>query len=132
MPQIHDRLNGTDEFWLLQPWLVAHYVHVETRALLRHGLPDAASANDVDGLASYLVAEKRQIRLPEPPLVFANQFFRSPQPPCQGSQSKKSKFGRGLGEHIRRVGVGNFEAIGGSAVDVVEADCELRHGFQRA
>src|SRR5215469_540790 len=129
MPQVHDALDRCKKFFVYADRVIAQDVHVETRALLCHGLSDSASANNRDGLAGYFVAEKRKIRMPKSPFVFANEFLRHPQPSRQRCKSEKSELSSRFGQHVGRVRVRNLVPIGSRAVDVVIPYCELRYGF---
>src|SRR5271165_1444902 len=103
MPQVHHRLQGGDKLLVLSLWLIKKDVHVEAAAFLGHGLTDTPSPNDGYGLAGHLVAQKRQIGMPESPLIFTNQLFGGPQPTRQGGESEEGKLGRRLRQHVRSV-----------------------------
>src|SRR5262249_30434097 len=65
--KIHQLLRPLYEAVILIGGIEAQYVHVEARALADHCLPDASSADDCNGLARYLIAQKRQKRMPRTP-----------------------------------------------------------------
>ena len=111
--------------------VVAQDVHVEAGALLDQRQPDAPGANHGDGLARNLVAEKRQVGMPETPLLFAGEVLGGPHFARQRTQHEEGKLGRGFGQHVGRVRERNLVAIGVGAVDVVKADRDLGHHLQR-
>jgi hypothetical protein len=77
--------------------VIAKNIHIESGAFLDHRQPNAPSANDRNRLTCNFIAQKRQIRMPESPLVFSCQVLRWPQLPSQRSQREKCKFGGGFG-----------------------------------
>jgi hypothetical protein len=130
MAEIHDLLNCLHIVVVLVNRVVTQDIHIEASAFLDHGQTDASGADHRDGLAGNFIAKKRQIGMPESPLVIACEMFRAPHFSRQDAHHEKRKLRRGFGEDIGSVGEGNFEAIGVGAVDVVEADGVLRHGFE--
>ncbi len=71
----HRLLNCFHVVMVLIRRIVAENVHIESGAFLDHCQPDSPRANDGDGLAGNFVAQKRQVRMPEPPFVLARQMF---------------------------------------------------------
>ncbi len=130
--QVVDLLDGLNELGVLEHRVVAQDVHVEANALLDERLANASGADHRDGLACHLVAHERQVGMPVIPAVLAHQLFRVPQLAGERGQNEESELGGGLGEHVGSVGEGNLVAVGVGAIDVVEADRNLRDDFQRA
>ena len=128
--QVHRFLNRLHVFVILVGRVVAQHVHVEAGALLDHGQADASGADDRDGFAGDFVSEKRQIRMPVSPLVFASQMLGAPHFAGQGAHHEKCEFGRGFGEDVGGVGEGNLVSVGVGAVDVVETDGDLGDDLQ--
>src|SRR5215469_13610388 len=92
--------------------VVAQHVHVKTNALLDERQSNPSGANHGDSLASHFVTQKRQIRMPESPLVLACQMFRSPHPPRQRTHHEERKLGCGLREYVRGMRERNLVMIG--------------------
>ena len=112
--------------------VVAKDVHVETRTLLNHRQADASGADDGDGLTGDLVAEERQERVPGRPLLFPHQALTLIHLARQHAHHEKSELGGRFGEHIGRVRERDLVLVSVGAVDVVEADRDLRHDLERA
>ena len=85
-----------------------------------------------DRLAGNFVAKERQIRMPRAPLVVAHEVLGGPEPARQAAQDEEGELGGGFRQHIGRMGEWNFVTIGVGAIDVVEADRNLRNYLQRA
>jgi hypothetical protein len=68
--------------------------------------------------------------MPRAPLVFAQKFFGVPHPAGECAQHEESEFGGGFGQDIGGIGERDLVLVGVGAVDVVEADRDLRHDFQ--
>ena len=130
MAQIHVLLNSSDVIVVLISRVVAQHVHVEAGAFLDDGQPDASRADDRDGLARYLVAQKRQVRMPISPLVVAGEVLGGPHLARQHAKHEEGELRGSLGENVGRVGERNLVAVGVGTVDVVESDGELGHDFQ--
>src|SRR5579871_2617747 len=69
MPQRINLLDRSYKRLVLVRRVIAQRVHVEADTLLDERQSNPASANDLDGLASHFVAQKRQVWMPESQLV---------------------------------------------------------------
>src|SRR5204863_4326237 len=105
---------------------------VETRALLDYRKAYASSTDDGNGLARDLVAKERQERVPRRPLLVPDQTLALPHLARQHSHHEKSELGGRFGKHVGGVREWDLVFVGVGAVDVVEADSDLRHGLERA
>src|SRR5215472_581171 len=71
--------------------VVAQQIHVEANTLLDKCQPDPSCPDHRDGLASYLISQKRQVRMPESPAVFPRQMFCLPHLSRQLAHHEKRK-----------------------------------------
>src|SRR6266851_2543456 len=131
LAQVHRLLNCFYIFMVLIRRVVAENIHVEPSTLLDHRQTDAPCADDCDRLASYFVSQKRQIRMPEAPLVFAGQVFGWPQLARYRSQHEEGEFCCRLGENVGGISERNLVTVRIRAIDVVKTDSKLRDNFQR-
>ena len=120
VPQIMYFLDGFYERVVLVRGVVAQHVHVESDALFDERQPNAPGANHSHGLPRDLVAEKRQVWIPESPLVVPGQVLRRPHSPCQRPQHEERKLRRRFGENVSRMGKWDLVAVGIRPVDVVK------------
>ena len=132
MAQVHQLLDGGDVLVIVIGRVVAQHVHVEAPALLNHRQSDASGANDGDGLACDLVAKEGEKRVPRWPLLLPHQALALPHLTSEHAHHEKCEFGCGFGEHVGCVRERNLVFVGVGPVDVVEADGDLRHDFERA
>ena len=112
--------------------VVAQKVHIKAGALLDHRQTNSPGADDRNGFAGDFIAQKRQIWMPESPLVIAGQVLRWPHLPRQHSQHEEREFSSRFREHVGSMGEGNFVLVGVRAIDVVKPNRELGHNFERS
>src|SRR5215469_9708559 len=120
MPQIENFLDALHKRVILIGRVIAEYVHVETNAFLDKREADAPGADHGDRFPGNFVAEKRQIGMPESPLVFAGQMLGRPHLARQHAEHEEGEFCGRFGQDLCRVGERNLEAIRIGAIDVVE------------
>ena len=111
--------------------IIAKNVHVKTRTLLNHRKADPPGSNHGDGFARDFIAKERQEWMPRRPPLFAHQPLALPHLSRQHAHHEKRELSRRFGEHIGCVGKRNFVFVRCCAIDVVEADRDLRHNLQR-
>jgi hypothetical protein len=104
---------------------MAQHVHVEAHRLGHHALADAAHPDHAERATGHLVAEPRQVRMPGRPLPLAQLELGRVEPPRDGADHEEGVLRGRVGQHVRRVRVGDPVAVGGGAVDVVHADRHL-------
>jgi len=68
---------------------------------------------------------------PVNPFIFPRQVFCRPQLAGQRTHQEESEFRGGFGEHVGSIGEGNPMSVGVGAIDIVEANGELSHDFER-
>src|SRR5215472_8311236 len=112
--------------------VVAQDVHVESSALFDHRQTDSPRADDRNCLASDFIAQKRQIRMPETPLVSPGQMLRTPKSSSQCPHHKKCELCGCFCVNVGCVREWNAIAVGVRAVDIVEADRVLSNDFECA
>src|SRR5215469_18120527 len=130
MPEIENFLDAPHKRMILIGRVIAEYVHVETNAFLDKREADAPGADHSHSFSRDFVAEKRQIRMPESPLVFAGQMLGRPHLARQHAEHEEGEFCGRFGQDLRRVGEGNLEAIRIGAIDVVEPDGVLSNDLE--
>ncbi len=111
--------------------IVAKDVHVEPGAFLDHRQADTSGADDGDRFASDLVTEERQERMPRRPLLFAHQAFAPPHLAREHAHHEKCELGGRFGKHVGGIRERDFVFVRVGAIDVVEADSDLRHDLER-
>src|SRR5439155_18320623 len=98
---------------------------IEPGALLDHRQTNAARTDDRNRLASNFVAKRRQVRMPEAPLVFASQVLGGPQLSRNRSQHEEGELRGRFGEDVGRVGEGDLVTVRFFTVDVVKTNRKL-------
>ena len=129
MAKIHQVLDLFHELFVLITGVIAQDIHIESGALLDHGLADAPGADHGDGLARHFISEKGQERMPCPPALFTHLQFAGPELTGEGPHHEEGKLGGGIGKNIGRMVERNFVAVGIGAVDIVKTDGNLGNNF---
>src|SRR5262249_38744940 len=83
-------------------------------------------------LACDFISKKGKERMPCAPLVLAHQALARPKLARDRAQNEEGKFCRGFRKYVCGIGERNLVTISVRAIDIVEADGELRHNFKLA
>ena len=131
MAQLLDLLNRVDESIVLVCRVIAQHVHIESNAFLGECKANSSSADDRNSFSGNLIAEERQVWMPESPFVLPREVFGSPHSARKCAHHEKCKLRSRFRQHIGCVSEWNLEAVRIRAVDIVEPDCDLGYDLQR-
>ena len=131
VPEIHQLLDRRDELVILINRVVTRDIHIEPGAFLDDRQTDAASADNRDGFARDLIAKEWQKRMPRRPFLFAHQALALPHFAREHAHHEKRKLGGRFGKHVGGVRERDLIFVRVGAIDVVKADGNLRHDFER-
>ena len=98
-------------------------------AALRKRSADAAEADDADGFAGDFGADHMR-RPPAAPFAGTQLAFPFPAAARYGQQQQHGDVGGAVGQYARRIGDDDALLLGGSDVDVIEADSEIAEDFR--
>ena len=104
---------------------MAQHVHVEADRLLDHALADPARPDHGQRAAGDLVPEPGQVGVPGRPLARAHLDLGRVEPARDGPHHEEGVLGGGVGQDVGGVGERDPVAVGGRAVDVVDAHRDL-------
>jgi hypothetical protein len=98
----------------------------------RHGLSNAAHADDAEALAADAMAEHPGRRPARPVLALSENGRALDQPPRHGEDQRHGHVGGVFGQNLRRVGHGDAARMRRRDVDIVDAVAEIGDHAQLA